>query len=90
MNHIVYVTTNLLNGKKYVGVHSTVRIDDGYLGSGLLIRRAIAKYGKENFRREILQICENREESLEREKFWIAELNTKNAGYNLTEGGLVS
>lgn len=49
---IVYCTTNLINGKKYIGSHK----DDhpSYLGSGVYLTKAIKKYGKENFCREIL------------------------------------
>lgn len=47
--HIVYETTNLINGKIYRGVHSTNNINDGYLGSGIKFGRALKKYGKSNF-----------------------------------------
>jgi hypothetical protein len=53
---IIYKTTNLVNGKIYVGQHYT-SADDGYLGSGLKIIRAIKKYGKENFFRETIEFC---------------------------------
>lgn len=52
---IVYLTTNLINGKKYIG--STTRTDKDvkyYLGSGVNISLAIKKYGRENFIRETL------------------------------------
>ena len=52
--NLIYKTTNLINNKIYVGVHCTDDIDDTYLGSGKLIIKAIKKYGKENFKREIL------------------------------------
>lgn len=51
----VYVTTNLVNGKKYVG-RSTRSINCSYLGSGKLLKKAIKKYGKENFKREIIEV----------------------------------
>lgn len=55
--HIVYQTTNLVNGTIYVGAHSTDRLDDGYLGSGKLIKQAVKKYGSPSFRREILFVA---------------------------------
>ena len=49
---IVYCTTNLINGKKYIGSHKNN--NDSYLGSGVYLAKAIKKYGKENFVRETL------------------------------------
>ena len=66
--HLVYKTVNTINDKFYIGKHSTDVIDDGYLGSGLLISSAITKYGKENFKREILHWCESSEEASSVEK----------------------
>jgi hypothetical protein len=60
--HFIYKTTNNLNKRYYYGMHSTDNLDDGYLGSGTYLRRAIKKYGKENFTIEILQFCKSREE----------------------------
>lgn len=54
MYHIVYLTTNLVNNKIYIGVHSTYDLNDDYLGSGFALKKAINKYGKEKFKREIL------------------------------------
>ena len=44
--HYNYITTNKINGKRYVGMHSTDNIDDKYLGSGQLLIKAINKYGE--------------------------------------------
>jgi len=60
--HFIYKTTNILNGKYYIGMHSTDDLDDGYLGSGNRIRLAVKKHGKENFKREILEFFETRVE----------------------------
>lgn len=65
--HLLYKTTNLLNGKYYYGIHSTNKIEDDYLGSGKRLRYSIRKYGKENFKREILNFFDNREELVQSE-----------------------
>ncbi len=54
MLYTVYKTTNLANGKYYFGVHKTKDPNDSYLGSGKLIRRAVAKHGEHNFRKDVL------------------------------------
>jgi|TARA_R110000851_G_scaffold47424_1_gene115119 hypothetical protein len=59
--HYIYKTINELSGKYYIGMHSTDNLDDGYLGSGTRLRRSINKYGKDNFKREILEFCDSRE-----------------------------
>jgi len=84
---IIYKTTNLINGKIYVGQHNT-SADDGYLGSGLKIIKAIKKYGKENFKREILEYCTSANID-EKEIFWVNKLDSTNpeVGYNLDSGG---
>jgi len=86
--HYNYITTNLINGKQYIGKHSTNNIDDDYLGSGAMLRRAIKKYGKQNFKREILCMCKSDSEALENEEKYISEYNTiVPHGYNLTLNG---
>ena len=47
--NFTYQTKNLINGKTYVGVHSTDKLNDGYLGSGKRLQIAIEKYGRDNF-----------------------------------------
>ena len=71
--HYLYKTTNLINKKYYYGMHSTSNLDDGYLGSGLKLRRSIRKYGKENFVKEILQFFENRDDLINGEIKLITE-----------------
>ncbi len=84
---IIYKTTNLINGKIYVGKDEGDR--PNYLGSGYILKRAIEKYGKESFQKEVLEVCLFREILEEREKYWIKELNAidPKIGYNVAEGG---
>lgn len=82
---IIYKTINLLNGKVYVGKDE--KNNPNYYGSGKILKRSIVKYGLENFKKEILDECDNRNELNLKEKYWIKFLNTKNNGYNLTDGG---
>ena len=66
---IIYKTTNLINLKIYVGKDK--KNNPNYYGSGLLLRLAIKKYGKENFAKETIDICRNETELNIREIFWI-------------------
>ena len=88
--HYIYKTTNLVNGKMYIGVHMTNDLADGYLGSGKVFKSAVKKYGKESFSRKILLFCETREESLTKEIFYISNFRDfygKDKLYNITLGG---
>ena len=66
---VVYKTTNMVNGKIYVGKYEGDR--ESYLGSGYILKKAIKKYGKENFKREIIERCNSIKELIEKEKYWI-------------------
>ena len=57
---IIYLTQNQMNNKIYIG--QTVRENVNYLGSGVFLKQAIKKYGRENFTREILEECDSLEE----------------------------
>ena len=89
----IYITTNLINGKKYIGQRKFV--DYGgkkwidYLGSGKLLKEAIDKYGRDNFYREIVAIAYSKEELNNLEINFIKEHNaTKDRNYyNITKGG---
>jgi group I intron endonuclease len=83
---IIYKTTNIVNGKFYIGKDK--HNNPSYLGSGKILEQAILKYGKENFTKEVLEKCDNYDIWLEREKYWIKELNATTYGYNIAEGGL--
>ena len=64
---IIYKTSNLINGRIYVGKdkHNNPK----YLGSGNILNQAINKYGIENFQKEILEYCNTEEELNDREKY---------------------
>ena len=83
----VYITKNLINGKKYIG-YST-RQDKNYKGSGTLIKKAIKKYGKENFLLTVLEYCSSIKSLSKAEKKWIKKFNAveRNDFYNLCYGG---
>jgi group I intron endonuclease len=81
---IIYKTTNLKNGKIYIG--QTKHPDNKrYLGSGTYIKKSIKKYGRKNFLRETLEVCNTQQELNERELYWINKLNStdKLIGYNV-------
>ncbi len=82
----IYKITNLINNKVYIG--QTRRQDFKYYwGSGVLIDKAIKKYGKQNFKKEILLLCDNQNDANEAEIFYINEYDSVNNGYNLHIGG---
>lgn len=68
MHHLLYKTTNKINGHIYIGVHSTHNENDGYLGSGLDLKEAITRYGRDNFFKEIIGRYPNREDLLYAER----------------------
>ena len=83
-----YKIVNIINGKFYCGIHSTKNIEDGYMGSGVAIKRAIKKYGAENFSKEIIKYFDNTDDAYEYEKNIVNENFVKNEDtYNMTLGG---
>lgn len=87
MPHTVYKTNNLVNGKFYIGVHKTADPQDEYFGSGKIIKRAVAKYGEANFRKEVLFIFETAREAYQKEKELVAIYRGDRMCYNLNGGG---
>ena len=85
----VYLIVNKLNGKLYVGQHRSKRLKDNYLGSGTAIRRAIKKYGKDNFNKGYLEFANSKDHLDELEKKWIKFFkNHPTRGcYNIKDGG---
>ena len=82
----IYLTTNKVNGMKYIGQHAKPEFDKYYYGSGNLLTKALNKYGKENFDREILAWAETKEEldQMEIDKYHAVESEEY---YNIVPGG---
>jgi len=85
MYYIIYKTTNILNGKYYIGMHQTTDLDDDYMGSGFILKRAIKKYGAENFVKEILHIFKHKWQMNLAERILVVPDYETN--YNIVIGG---
>lgn len=84
----VYKITNLINKKEYIGVHTSKLPNDRYFGSGILIKKAIKKYGKEFFLKEIIKYCNSLKEAYDLEHILVNENYIKSINsYNLCLGG---
>ena len=85
----IYITTNMINGKRYIGQKKFCHGWKTYLGSGTLFRKSLNKYGKENFKRDIVAIAYTKEElnNLEIQFIRNYNANDKDKFYNITEGG---
>jgi len=85
----LYKTTNIVNNKFYIGMHTTSNLNDGYLGSGKYLKNSIKKYGIENFKVEILEFFDDRNTLASNEKLTINEdmlkdplcMNIKGGGF---------
>jgi group I intron endonuclease len=84
---VIYKTTNLINNKVYIG--QDINNNNSYIGSGTILKNAIKKYGKKNFKKEILENCLTKKELDLREQYWINYYNSTNKkiGYNISNGG---
>lgn len=85
MYYLIYKTTNKMNGKYYIGAHKTKNKNDEYLGSGVALKQAIKKYGKENFVKEILYECSSEEEMFQLEENLVDFIDENS--YNMRRGG---
>lgn len=86
--HTVYQTTNLVNGKTYIGAHSTNDPWDSYLGSGKLMRKAITKYGRDAFTKKVLAVFDNPDDMWATEKRIVGNAVVADGSfYNLIPGG---
>lgn len=81
---IIYLTTNKINRKKYIGKDRNNL--PWYIGGGVLLKKDIKKYGKENFIKEIIEYCETIEELKQKETYWLKYYDAANNDgfYNLT------
>lgn len=90
MYHYVYQITNLINRKIYIGKHKSEKhpVDNNYYGSGKQITAAILKYGKENFKKEVLYFCSSMVEMSDKEAEIVTEDFVKRKDtYNMHKGG---
>ena len=87
----IYVTTNLVNGKRYIGQRtwSEPYKEDKYIGSGKILKKAIEKYGRDSFSKEIIDWANSKEELDQLEKFWIKHFDANHSSdfYNILSGG---
>lgn len=88
----IYLTTNLINGKIYIGKHEfsdDKKMNASYLGSGVNLKKAVDKYGRENFKRKILKLCYTINQLNGWETYFILKYKStdKNIGYNIALGG---
>lgn len=88
MYYIVYQTTNIVNGKLYIGCHKTTDIKDDYIGSGTVLQQAIKKYGRENFIRQTIAIFDHPEDAFRLETEIVnEEFVSREDTYNIKLGG---
>ena len=86
----IYLITNLINGKQYIGQSVGIQhrwVQHKNSKENYPISKAIRKYGRDNFKFEIIENC-SPEELDEKEIYYIKVYNTIIPnGYNVTYGG---
>ena len=87
--YYIYRITNNINGKTYIGQHKYKKLNDSYMGSGILLHRAYKRYGIENFKKEILvfNVLERKYADLLEKTFIASERENGKAEYNIANGG---
>lgn len=87
----IYITTNKINGKHYIGKKTFDKkgLWVNYLGSGTNIKRSIKKYGVDNFERKIIAYAFTSKDLNELEKYYIDKFNAVESDkfYNIASGG---
>jgi group I intron endonuclease len=80
----VYLITNIINNKKYIGSSRKIQVDENYYGSGKVLKNALKKHGKENFTRKIL--WEGEGDARVMETYYLTKFNAANNSmfYNMT------
>lgn len=87
---VIYCVENILDGKKYIGqtIQSVKTRWACHISESknrqkcVKFHRAIAKYGKDNFKIKIIDHADNYEELNDKETYWIKTLDTRDNGYN--------
>lgn len=87
--HILYKTTCHTTGRYYIGIHSTDKIEDGYLGSGIHLTRSVNKHGRLAHTREVLEFLPSRSDLKVREAEVVTEdlIKSDVLCMNLIKGG---
>lgn len=87
-HYTIYQTTNIIDGKIYIGMHETTDPNDGYLGSGKHLKLAIKKYGRDSFRKNVLFVFSTETEMREKEAELVTEeFCSRSDTYNICPGG---
>lgn len=89
MYHYVYLITNTITNKKYIGKHSTENLQDGYLGSGVIIKKILSQGQRKILKKDILEFYQTEEEAYEGQIYYINKYNAveDQTFYNLCQGG---
>lgn len=85
----IYKTRNMINGKLYIG-QKKGEYNPKYFGSGKYFRSALNKYGKDNFKLEVIIYAEDKQKLHDLERQYIKEYRDKFGRdnlYNITDGG---